>query len=71
MEMTFSSTWRETTIPGFLRMSKEGLWTWQNSFLDQVWHRLPLVIPGGVAGVLGALVSARSTSGHISQMFNR
>lgn len=47
-------------------MSKEGLWTWQNSFLDQVWHRLPLVIPGGVAGVLGALVSARSTSGHKS-----
>ncbi|PMD20925.1 hypothetical protein NA56DRAFT_704160 [Hyaloscypha hepaticicola] len=35
-------------------------------FLDQVWHRLPLVIPGGVAGVLGALVSARSTSGHKS-----
>jgi hypothetical protein len=39
--------------------------------LDQVWHRLPLVIPGGVAGVLGALVSARSTSGYISRMFNR
>jgi hypothetical protein len=32
---------------------------------------LALVISGGVAGVLGALVSARLTSGYISRMFNR
>ena len=63
MEMNLSSTGRETTIPGFLRLSKRRSVKLVNQRSGSSLASLALVI--------SRVVSARSTSGFISRMFNR
>ncbi len=72
IEMTLSSTYREATVPEFpLYEEKKICGLGKTVFWITFGVVCLLPISGGVAGNLGAVVLARSTSGYPSRVFTR